>query len=218
MGNSHENNEVNQVQIQQIKHSYSFSNFNLNSQNHNNFLNDIDKPNLFWIDPNVENDENCRYQNQIRNKNAFRFEKFKNIDECIEKLKKIVFKKTFIIVSGSFSKEFFTKMEGIVNQLKVIPKIIIFTSSQRYKEIKEKNKIIEKNKIKEIKGNILNLDTFNLFDIDLVFDHFEPILNELKCKNIYNFNQNCFSNNFQSNQNNNFSLEYIQESRQLILP
>jgi hypothetical protein len=94
-------------------------------------------------------------------------------------------------------------MEGIVNQLKVIPKIIIFTSFRRYKEIK---------------GNILNLDTFNLFDIDLVFDHFEPVLNELKCKNIYNFNQNCFSNNFQSNQNNNFSFEYIQESRQLILP
>ena len=41
---------------------------------------------------------------------------------------------------------------------------------------------------------------------------------ELKCKNTHNFNQNCFSNNFQSNQNNNFSFEYIQESRQLILP
>jgi hypothetical protein len=104
MGNSQENNEVNQVQVQQIKHSYSFS----------NILNDIDKPNLFWIDHNVENNENRGYQNQIRNKNAFRFKKFINIDECIEKLKKIVFKKTFIIVTGSFSKEFLLKWKVLL--------------------------------------------------------------------------------------------------------
>lgn len=94
-------------------------------------------------------------------------------------------------------------MEGIVNELKVIPKIIIFTSSRRYKEIK---------------GNILNLDAFDLFDINLVFDYFDPVLDELKCRNIYNFNQNCFLNNMKNNKNNNFSFEYIEESKQLILP
>ena len=203
MGNSQENNEENQVQIPQIQHSYTLPNFNFNSQYHYICLNYNDMPNLFWIDPNVENHENYGYQRQIRNINAFRLEKFTNIDVCIEKLKKIEFKKTFIIVSGSFSKEFFTKMEGIVNELKVIPKIIIFTSSRRYKEIK---------------GNILNLDAFDLFDINLVFDYFDPVLDELKCRNIYNFNQNCFLNNMKNNKNNNFSFEYIEESKQLILP
>ena len=72
MGNSHENNEENQVQVQQIQHSYSFSNFNFNSQYHYNFSNDIDMPNLLWIDRNVENYENYGYQKQIRNINSFR--------------------------------------------------------------------------------------------------------------------------------------------------
>ena len=202
MGNYQENKKENQMQVQLIKHCYSFSNFNFNSQYHYNFSNDINMPNLLWIDRNVENIENYGYQKQIRNNNAFRFEKFTNISDCIEKLKKIEFQKTFIIVSGSFSKEFFTKMEGIVNELKVIPKIIIFTSSRRYKEIKD---------------NILNLDTFDLFDINLVFDYFAPVMDELKCKNIYNFNPNCFSNDIEINKNN-FSFEYIEESRQLILP
>ena len=202
MGNSQENNDENQIQVHQIQHSYTLPNFNFNSQYHYNYLNDRDMPNLLWIDPKVDNYENYGYQQQIKNLNAFKLEKFTKIDECIEKLKKIKFKKTFIIVSGSFSKEFFTKMEGIVNELKVIPKILIFTSLRRYKEIK---------------ANILNLDTFDLFDINLVFDYFDPVLDELKCKNIYNFNQNCFFNNNESYKNN-FCFEYIQESRQLILP
>lgn len=202
MGNSQENNDENQIQVHQIQHSNTLPNFNFNSQYHYNYLNDRDMPNLLWIDSKVDNYENYEYQQQIKNLNAFKLEKFTKIDECIEKLKKIKFKKTFIIVSGSFSKEFFTKMEGIVNELKVIPKILIFTSLRRYKEIK---------------ANILNLDTFDLFDINLVFDYFDPVLDELKCKNIYNFNQNCFFNNNESYKNN-FCFEYIEESRQLILP
>ena len=84
MGNSQENKKENQMQVQLIKHCYSFSNFNFNSQYHYNFSNDINMPNLLWIDRNVENIENYGYQKQIRNNNAFRFEKFTNISDLLK--------------------------------------------------------------------------------------------------------------------------------------
>ena len=189
-----------------IKKTFTFEFFNVSK---NYFLDEhysnyqYEKGTIIWIDPAVYNAENSGYKRTLDSTKCFDIYRFKNVDESIEKLKDIKFQKTFIIVSGSYSIEFFTKIEAIVNDLSVMPKIIIFTSSKRYIEIKQK---------------ILNLDKYDLFDINLVFEFFDPVLNELKIKenneNYINYNQ------AQINKENEniFMFEYIKESNQLIFP
>ena len=67
--------------------------------------------NLFWLDPNVNNPENLYYQREIKEMNKFHLFLFTNIKECISELKKIQFQKTYILISGSLSKEFFMEFE-----------------------------------------------------------------------------------------------------------
>ena len=104
--------------------------------------------NLIWLDPNVNNPENLYYQREIKEINKFHLFLFTNTKECIEcisKLKTIHFQKTYILVSGSLSKEFFIEFEKIINEILICPKVIIFTS---------------KSKLNLIKKNILGLEKF----------------------------------------------------------
>jgi surface protein len=181
-----------------INHSMTFTNIHLNNFGYYNLNGPFYGGTILWIMPTADNEENSEYQ-QILKKINFKVFKFTNIDECIEKLKKIKFEKTFVIVSGSYSKEFFIKLEGVVNELKVIPKNIIFTSNKRYIEIKQ---------------NIINFDKYDLFDINLVFDVFNPILEELKIKREYIIGKNNLSTT--EKQKNNFIFDYIKESNELI--
>ena len=168
--------------------------------------NSYDKTKILWLDPKVNNIENSNYQKKLRNINVFTLKVYTDIGKCIEDLINIHFEKTVIIVSGSYSIEFFTQLESKINELLVIPKIIIFTSYKRFVKIK---------------NHILNLDKYDLFDINLVFDNFPPILDELKIKNenIYQNNYNYNYNNENINQKSNyFSFEYIEEKKQLVFP
>ena len=161
------------------------------------------KANVLWVDPNVNNQKNTNYQEILSKIPQFSLTKYTNVGETISYLKSINFKKTFIIVSGSFSKEFFISLGEIINELKVAPKIIIFTSFEKFIMIMQ---------------NILSLDKYDLFDINLVYDNFRPVLNELKIKE--NINNNIyFNNNFNINlADNTFTFEYINDSTQLVLP
>ena len=80
--------------------------------------------NLIWLDSNVNNSENTIYQNLIKKISQIKFYTFTEINKCIQKLTKINFEKTFVLVSGTLSKKFFTEIEKIKNQLKVIEVII----------------------------------------------------------------------------------------------
>ena len=84
----------------------------------------------------------------------------------------------------------------------VIPKIIIFTSKETFKKIK---------------NHIFNLDKYDLFDINLVFDNFSPILDELKIKNEC-ICQNNYNYESVNQKRNYFSFEYIKEKKQLVFP
>ena len=90
------------------------NNFNSKAKNQNLRL-----ENLIWLDPYVDSDENLLYQKQIANINKFELFCFTKTSECMEKLKKIKFKKTYILISGSVLKEFFTEFEKILNSIKI---------------------------------------------------------------------------------------------------
>ena len=157
--------------------------------------------NLFWIDPHVNNSENIEYQNLIKKIQQINLYAYTNIEECLKNVKNVEYKKTYIIISGSLAKDFFIKIKKDINEIKIIPVIIIFTSQKR---------------IPEIRQNILNIENCVLFDINLVFAHFIPIIEQLKKKIIYKPIPTK-SEDFKK-VHNCFSFEYINNKNELILP
>ena len=155
--------------------------------------------NLLWLDSNVNNPENTEYQNYIKRISKIKFYAFTEINECIQKLITIKYKRTFILVSGSLSSKFFSEIEKIENSLEVIPTIMIFTRNSLY----------------VIKQNILFHDKYNLFNVNLIFESFLPIKEVLKGKSYIPKNIRPVP---YCNIQNSFSFENISSSNQLILP
>ena len=155
--------------------------------------------NLIWHDRGVNSEENLFYQSLIKEK--FNLYLFTNVKESVNKLKTILFQKTYILVSGSLSKVFFFELEKIINEIMICPIIIIFTS---------------RNKFDIIKKNILGLDNFSFFDMNLVHNDFFFIQNLLLLENKYKIDD--LPNNDFSNYDDCFTFEYINELKDLILP
>jgi len=155
--------------------------------------------NLIWLDSNVNNSENTIYQNLIKKISQIKFYTFTEINKCIQKLTKINFEKTFVLVSGTLSKKFFTEIEKIKNQLKVIPIIMIFTRKGFY----------------VTKQNILFHDKCILFNPKSIFESFIPIKEALKGQSYVPKNVGSVS---YLNIQNSFSFECISSSDQIILP
>ena len=84
---------------------------------------------IIWIDKNVDNNENKNYQKEFKKLDDFEFKCFDSVEEGIKIIKKIKFKKTLIITSGSLYSELYKKLQGIINEISIIPKIFIFTSN-----------------------------------------------------------------------------------------
>ena len=158
--------------------------------------------NIIWIDPKVNNTpENLDYQKLINKMGTFNLFPFTKTKDCIKKLMEINdFKKTFVIVSGSKLNEFSEEFNKIINDIKVVPEILIFTSYKNYKRIKE---------------NILN-ENCPLLDINSIFLLFEPIQNRFKKSNLYIPIKNELTKDTQDEEI--FCFEYIKESKELILP
>jgi hypothetical protein len=130
---------------------------------------DYQECNLLWLDPKINNDENREYQRIIKRIRKITFYPFDDIKLCIDKLKQIKFEKTFVLVSGSLSDDFFIEIEKNINTINVLPVIMIFTSYRKANIIKQ---------------NILNLN-YKLFDINLIFSNFESVIQNLKYKKVY---------------------------------
>ena len=169
---------------------------------------------LLWLDKKVNNSENIDYKQYIEKIEQIKFSSFTEISDCIDKLTKIEFEKTFVLVSGSLAKDFFIEIEKNINKLKVIPVIMIFTSLRRTYYIKEL---------------IINLN-YNLFDINLLFTDFDSIKKQLKIKDKNSPIENEKKEDEKKADEKQvdekkkirseqlFFFEYIEDSKNLILP
>ena len=126
------------------------------------------KVNILWLDKYVNEGENIDHQNKLKKIKQAKLFLFTNINDCIIKLKEIKFVKTFIIVSGSLSLDFFKEMKENINEINVIPEIIIFTSKSRSLQIKI---------------NSYN-ENFILFDNNLIYCEFDHIIQQIQKKNL----------------------------------
>ena len=162
------------------------------------------KVNILWVDKNVNEGENMEYQNKIQKIKQIKLFPFTNINDCITELKKIKFEKTFIIISGSLSLDFFKEMkkQENINKIKVIPEIIIFTSYKRFEQIKI---------------NSYN-ENFILFDNNLIYCDFDPVKKQLQKKQIYKPNKTNQKENSTTNGEVSFTFEYIKDPSELRLP
>ena len=168
--------------------------------------------NLFWIDENIDNEENTRFYTELyhfimQNPCAyqfFRFDRFKTIPDFFKYLKNIKFEATIIMISGSLYYDFISRFIHELNSIFVIPKIVIFTSSQNNLsgDSRLENVICNqfynyggiKTSYEEIKGFILN-----------------EIKNDKKCGNAFNGSK-------EEKNENPFIFEYVDSKEKLLLP
>ena len=119
-----------------------------------------DKLSIIWIDRNINSPENKSYLTQLgyiskrtntspendnqntlsqistfidksNNKPNPYIHPYDNISQAINYIKQIKFIPTFIIISGSCFKDFVKEFDKNLKNIYVIPKIIIFTSSNK---------------------------------------------------------------------------------------
>ena len=90
------------------------------------------KINIFWLDPNVDNEENTEYKRRLENLGYEKIKCFKTIEEGINSLKSIKFEETFIIVSGGFYFNFIEVFKEDLKDIYVIPKIVVFTQKKKH--------------------------------------------------------------------------------------
>ena len=86
--------------------------------------------NVIWIDANVHNKINSLYSKELKSMSALKVELFEEIDEAMCYLKKLEFEEIKIIVSGRLYAELVNNFEENINDMLVVPKIIVFTSDE----------------------------------------------------------------------------------------
>ena len=147
--------------------------------------------NLIWIDAKVNNKENNKYKEDLKNKYNLLIESYDTAEKGIEALEKIKFKSIFLITSGTIYPEVFNYMKRELDCLRVIPFSIIFTSS--------KKKFIENHKKDEI-GKIYNKTFFNrggvVDNINGVFLFIDEIYNNLKSFKTNNKYKGIYTKNY----------------------
>ena len=92
---------------------------------------------IIWIDPSIDNSENSRYRKELDSIWFIKAQYFKNVKDAINFLKQIQFVETKIILGGKIFVEFLETFFKNLNEINVVPKIIIFT--------KEKDSFIKQN-------------------------------------------------------------------------
>ena len=168
--------------------------------------NQDDFPKLIWIDERVNLEENNFYKSYIlKNHNKYEIFSCENVNDSIEKLKAILFKEVFIIVSGRLYKDFIKNFMNNLTVIKNIPKIIIFTGN--------KEKFLEANNDLNMK-NILNNKYYNLGGIRTYFD---DILNFLTTDE-WKVRPRLDEIKLDGELSNELTFEYIDSLENLMLP
>jgi hypothetical protein len=91
---------------------------------------------LFWIDRNINNNENKKYQVILRDIN-FDLLALENENEGINEIKKIKFEKINILISGSLFQNFINLIKSEKTKISCVINIVVFTSIIRKSHIEE---------------------------------------------------------------------------------
>ena len=82
-----------------------------------------------WIDKDILNDENMGYAKDLEQKLSIKILRCKTINEAINLMKNFDFLETKVIVSGRLYLDFVTSFKENLINMRIAPKIIIFTSN-----------------------------------------------------------------------------------------
>ena len=115
-----------------------------------------EKINVIWIDPNIDNEENIFYVNQLKTIGSLKINLFKKIEGAITFLKTILFQETKIIVSGKLYDELIKNFKDNILDMHVAPKILVFTSDIN-KFINDSSEYKNKNNYFYNKGGITTI-------------------------------------------------------------
>ena len=217
------NNNQNNVNLKSNNKIGNNSNIYLKKNNNKNdftkdgvFDQEKSKIHIFWLDPNVDNEENTQYRRRLENSGYNKIKCFKTIENGINSLKLIKFEETFIIVSGGFFFKFIEDFKEALKDIYVIPKIIVFTKN------KTAALLLDKGNNEIIYNPFYNMGGFQINFKDIK----DFISNKTKIINI-NFQKEFFENKNNSiikalseKEENNEALifEYIDSKEKLILP
>ena len=170
--------------------------------------------NVIWIDENVDNFENTGYLIDL-NSLGYNVKTFKNVDDGLDYVKSIKFESTKIIISGRLYVKFIKKFIDDMNEIFVIPKIIIFTL--------HRDLFIKYNKPNE---DIINHPFFNYGGIRIVISDIIKFLKDeitqnrvKKDKTKENVNtEEFYENRVKMKDNAELTFEHIDSNQKLALP
>ena len=165
---------------------------------------------VIWIDKSIYNEENMDYSNQLKDEIKYlKINLYDNTDRAINYLKSIKYEKVIIIVSGRLYSEFVKAFKENINDMFLVPKIIVFTSN--------KKKFIEKNE------EYLNNDN-KFYTLGGIFTLFLDVkeflyLEDINCGKNYISNDKIYKpDNLNSSNETILTFEYIDCKEKLMLP
>jgi len=183
-----------------------------NKQDPTNNENEKSKINILWIDPNVNNEENLNYQENLKNLGYTKINFLSTIKEGLNILQSIKFEETFIIVSGGFYLQFINNFKKILKDIYVIPKVLVFTSRKAISYLDNGN------------NEIKNKSFYNFGGFQMLFEDIKNLI--VSYANNINFNYQIKEKEknlmigilSKEEEHNNLIFEYIDKIEKLVLP
>jgi hypothetical protein len=129
---------------------------------------------IFWLDENIDNQENLYHQKFFKNKiGIFSLKTFNNIKDFFAIAKTIKFQIVFVVVSGRLYTDYYFELKKLKNEITSIFLSIIFTSVEY-----EKILLSKKNDIKyNIKEEVFNSIGDNYYNYGGVTSNKESVIN-----------------------------------------
>ena len=156
------------------------------------------KTNIIWISSNENNEIIKNYLKELENSKFYKINLFYSIEESINKIKKIKFEETIIVINGNLYIKFIELFQKNIKDIYIIPKIIIFTDNKE----KFLNENIEYKKI-------INNPFYNSGGIKTNINEINQFILNPRCKKKLLINRE---------DDKQLSFEYIDCKEKLVLP